>query len=291
VEQMVDISLLPKEEKPKEESITTPASPKKEKMPKPKGTFPTKFLIIGIVIVLLVAGATFGIFIYKNILSSNLKKVDNQVLILQDDVDQYSVMEVEAKTLQSQLKNLNTILNKHTYWYQVIKSLADYTPNDINYKSIVFDQKENKFTVTGYSVNYQTIAQLMVSLKNADNKKYFDKIELDSAKFNKDKGKIEFSVSLKIKEGALSAPLMQTTQTQTISITNQSFEPAEIKIKVGTEVIFKNNDSQAHTVTSKSFDSGKIDPNKEYKLPFTQKGTFDYYCSIHPTIKGKIIVE
>lgn len=82
-----------------------------------------------------------------------------------------------------------------------------------------------------------------------------------------------------------------TSQPNTVSIENFAFNPGEITVSAGTEVTFKNNDSVAHTVTFSSFQSGNISPGGEYKHVFTEKGTFDYHCSIHTYMKGKVIVQ
>lgn len=79
-------------------------------------------------------------------------------------------------------------------------------------------------------------------------------------------------------------------QSNTIVISNFSFQPGTLTIKVGTEITFKNEDSVTHTVTSNSFDSGDINPGASLKHVFSESGTFDYHCSIHPTMTGQIIV-
>lgn len=79
-------------------------------------------------------------------------------------------------------------------------------------------------------------------------------------------------------------------QPNIVVISNFSFQPNTLTIKTGTEVTFKNEDSVVHTVTSNSFDSGNINLGNSYKRVFTDKGTFDYHCSLHPTMTGQIIV-
>jgi len=291
---MVEISLLPKE----------PEKSKKEKPVgiKAKGVFPTTFLALGILLVLLAAGVTFGIFIYKNARASNLDSLENQISILKAEEEKYKDIETEAKTLQEQLNNLENLLAKHKYWSQVMKVLADYTPNDAQYKSIVCEEKDNKFTVTGYAPTYVTVAELMVSLKKTEGKGYFDKIELDSAKLSLDESKeikVEFSISFNLKEGALKKP--STTESKSPTEENtvyivRAWDPQELKVKVGSEVTWINKDPIVHRVLSVDgiFDSGNIEPGKNYKYKFDKKGNFKYYCPIHSLQKqytGTIIVE
>ncbi len=39
------------------------------------------------------------------------------------------------------------------------------------------------------------------------------------------------------------------------------------------------------------FDSGHLDPFESYTLTFDEAGTYDYFCTLHPWMKGKVIVE
>ncbi|MFA5134032.1 MAG: cupredoxin family copper-binding protein [Patescibacteria group bacterium] len=76
-----------------------------------------------------------------------------------------------------------------------------------------------------------------------------------------------------------------------VSIKNNAFNPAEIKISKGDTVLWTNNDSVNHTVTGTGFDSGTIVPGAGARMQFTSAGTYNYHCSIHPASTGKIIVE
>ena len=78
------------------------------------------------------------------------------------------------------------------------------------------------------------------------------------------------------------------------------FEPLTLNVPVGTTVTWKNSDSTLHTVTSGStesgtsgtiFDSSYVAAGKTFQHTFSGAGTFDYYCTLHPFMKGKIIVE
>jgi len=77
------------------------------------------------------------------------------------------------------------------------------------------------------------------------------------------------------------------------------FEPPTLNVPVGTTVTWKNSDSTLHTVTSGSnesgtgtiFDSSYVAAGKTFQHTFSGAGTFDYYCTLHPFMKGKIVVE
>ena len=79
----------------------------------------------------------------------------------------------------------------------------------------------------------------------------------------------------------------------TVSIINMSFSPATLTVSVGTTVTWTNNDNMTHTVTSDAtgFDSGDITMGSKYSRVFSVAGTYTYHCTIHPTMKGTIVVK
>ncbi len=78
----------------------------------------------------------------------------------------------------------------------------------------------------------------------------------------------------------------------TISIGNVTagFVPRSITVKKGTTVQWTNRDNQVHTVTGSAFDSGNVQANETYSRTFNSVGTFEYGCSIHPTMQGVVHV-
>jgi len=77
----------------------------------------------------------------------------------------------------------------------------------------------------------------------------------------------------------------------TVSIKDFAFNPATITITKGTKVTWVNEDSAPHTATSEgSFDSGTLSKGQSFSYIFAETGTFNYKCSIHPSMKGKVIV-
>lgn len=87
-------------------------------------------------------------------------------------------------------------------------------------------------------------------------------------------------------------PATPSTETAQVAISNFSFNPAQLTIKKGTVVTWTNQDPMSHTVTSQGlFDSGPISSNSIYSFKFDNAGTFDYACTIHPSMKGTITVQ
>jgi plastocyanin len=83
----------------------------------------------------------------------------------------------------------------------------------------------------------------------------------------------------------------KAAQTIQVKIVNFAFSPQKITINKGDTVIWTNMDSMAHTVTSKSFDSGNLPTNSTFKYTFNNSGTFDYVCSYHASMTGEVIVK
>jgi len=72
-----------------------------------------------------------------------------------------------------------------------------------------------------------------------------------------------------------------------------SFSPANLTIKVGTTVIWKDVSSAPHTVTSDdgtTFDSGTVPVGGSFHFTFKTAGSFSYHCNIHPYMKATITV-
>lgn len=84
-----------------------------------------------------------------------------------------------------------------------------------------------------------------------------------------------------------------TPPSNEIEISSFSFLPATVTVTVGTTITWSNLDSVTHTVTSETdlFDSGNLARKATFSHSFTDHGTFSYYCTIHPQMRGKVIVE
>lgn len=80
--------------------------------------------------------------------------------------------------------------------------------------------------------------------------------------------------------------------------TDRCYIPSVIVVDSGNQVTWVNEDSAFHSVTSgfygeptELFDSGYLDPFESYTLTFDETGIYDYYCTLHPWMKGQVIVE
>jgi len=81
--------------------------------------------------------------------------------------------------------------------------------------------------------------------------------------------------------------------------TNECYIPHMVTIDVGGEVMWNNIDGMAHTVSagtpaeglSDDFDSGLVAPGAMFSHKFTEAGTFDYFCMVHPWMVGSVMVS
>lgn len=81
-------------------------------------------------------------------------------------------------------------------------------------------------------------------------------------------------------------------ETKTVVIEGMTFQPATLTVKQGDTVVWKNADLYAHTATGAgTFDSKEIAPNGTWKFTATKKGSFPYICTLHPVMKGTLIVK
>jgi plastocyanin len=80
---------------------------------------------------------------------------------------------------------------------------------------------------------------------------------------------------------------------EAVKIDNFSFSPSSITIPVGTTVRWTNRDDIPHTVVSddKVFKSKALDTDEEFTYTFSKAGTYSYFCSIHPKMTAKVVVQ
>jgi len=101
-----------------------------------------------------------------------------------------------------------------------------------------------------------------------------------------------------------------STNTTTISLVSivkgasspsisKPYDPSPITIKSGAAVKWTNEDSSLHTVTSglpeqgsvgTLFDSSIISPRQTFTHTFAKTGAFDYSCTLHPFMRGQVLV-
>jgi plastocyanin len=87
----------------------------------------------------------------------------------------------------------------------------------------------------------------------------------------------------------------QTTSIVEVKIDNFSFGPVALTVPVGTTVTWTNRDDIPHNTVStddpKIFKSKVLDTDEKFSFTFSKPGTYSYFCSIHPKMTGKVIVQ
>jgi len=95
-------------------------------------------------------------------------------------------------------------------------------------------------------------------------------------------------------KGPLAAAQAQTS-TADVKIDNFSFGPATLTVPAGTTVTWTNRDDIPHTVVStdepRLFKSKVLDTDEKFSFTFSKPGTYAYFCSIHPKMTGKVVVQ
>jgi len=78
-----------------------------------------------------------------------------------------------------------------------------------------------------------------------------------------------------------------------VRIDNFSYTPSTLVVAAGTTVTWTNDDDDVHTVIEKDrkFKSAALDTHDTFAQTFTAPGEYDYFCSLHPQMVGKIVVK
>ena len=79
-----------------------------------------------------------------------------------------------------------------------------------------------------------------------------------------------------------------------VTIDNFSFTPPALTIPAGSTVTWTNKDDVPHTVVETNnhkFKSKALDTDETFSFTFNEPGTYEYFCSVHPKMVAKVIVE
>ncbi|HEU4709550.1 MAG TPA: cupredoxin family copper-binding protein [Methylophilaceae bacterium] len=93
--------------------------------------------------------------------------------------------------------------------------------------------------------------------------------------------------------GGISSEGRAESTTHTVVIEAMQFTPQVLEVKQGDTVIWVNKDAFPHNATAinGSFRSGDIAPDGSWKFRADKKGGFPYRCTLHPTMKGSLLVK
>ena len=108
---------------------------------------------------------------------------------------------------------------------------------------------------------------------------------------------VGFDQATNLVQRANATPVLNPTTTNEmaaeVKIDNFSFSPATLEIKAGTTVTWTNADDIPHTVVSndKVFKSKPLDTDQKFSFTFDKPGTYPYFCSLHPKMTAKVVVQ
>jgi len=90
-----------------------------------------------------------------------------------------------------------------------------------------------------------------------------------------------------------SDPVVQGGSTATVRIEDFAFKPGNLEVPVGASVTWTNEDSAPHDATAKNgnWKTDRLSEGDSDTLTFDAAGAYDYYCSIHPSMKARLIVR
>jgi plastocyanin len=90
---------------------------------------------------------------------------------------------------------------------------------------------------------------------------------------------------------APAVPAAAPTERVRLAIRDNFFLPDQLTVPVGTQVAWQNEGREPHTVTFPGVrDSGTIAPGGRWAAIFAIAGTLDYMCTIHPEMRGRLVV-
>jgi plastocyanin len=87
------------------------------------------------------------------------------------------------------------------------------------------------------------------------------------------------------------APAAPAVAPATVEIRDYAFAPKTLTVPVGTTVTWKNHDGDAHTVAGADIKSKSFGMDGSYSHTFAKAGTYAYVCSLHPQMKGEVVVR
>lgn len=89
-------------------------------------------------------------------------------------------------------------------------------------------------------------------------------------------------------------PVTTDESSVTVDIKNLEFNPTTLNIKTGTKVTWTNRDNTPHIIKSEFInllDSKTLSPGQSFSFTFDKPGFINYSCSLHPTMKGIVIIK
>lgn len=76
-----------------------------------------------------------------------------------------------------------------------------------------------------------------------------------------------------------------------VEVKDFEFSPTSYQARAGEKVTWENTGEQIHNVKGRGFFSRALEPGKRYEFTFRKPGSYRYVCTLHPQMKGTIVVQ
>jgi plastocyanin len=87
-------------------------------------------------------------------------------------------------------------------------------------------------------------------------------------------------------------PAGAAAETHTVRIEGMQFQPATLTVRKGDRIVWRNQDMVLHTATAAgAFDTGVIPAGGSATRKLDKAGHFAYICTLHPAMKGEVVVQ
>lgn len=103
-------------------------------------------------------------------------------------------------------------------------------------------------------------------------------------------GGLALILAVVLRSGTATGQIAEPTE---IKVDNFTFSPETLTLPVNSTVTLTNKDDVPHVIASTDglFRSKGLDTDDHYSFKFTKPGTYNYFCSVHPKMTGKIVVQ
>lgn len=146
-----------------------------------------RYIIVGVELIVLIV--FFSRFIYDRRLTDLNESIEQKQAI----VTSASELEKDIRDLQEKTEKIRTLEEERLTYLETLEKLKEITPQEVIFKNLSF--QEEKISLFGQTLFNNSFAQLLASLKNAEQ---FSEIELSEIKKNEETGLIEFQIEAKI---------------------------------------------------------------------------------------------
>ena len=96
-----------------------------------------------------------------------------------------------------------------------------------------------------------------------------------------------------VQQGSMGASSTGASKPQAeVKVSGFAFTPAATTVSVGQTVSWTNDDAAPHAISVKGGTAtAQFAPGERVSLTFDKPGTYDYVCSVHPYMTGRIVVQ